>query len=238
MLSVAATPAFQEDLLSIFAGAPQVDAKTGAKVSFRNCFFFLLVHRDAAAMERPAKQNGAGTGHTVVVNALGDAMPLDNLRKWLTDDKTTPTHLGLYGILLGLGGSRSDAEILKQAFLGKKKEYSLGVEGAITGFLFLTGADGVQVIEDEILKNTKANVDEVYPVMKGLEIVWTYGADRVAHRGEDAEAEHQEHAEEGASASAELGVAVVTRRVRRARGIPSSRWRRRRPRPRRRRAGS
>jgi hypothetical protein len=111
---------------------------------------------------------------------LQDDLPLDNLRKWLTDDKTTPTHLGLYGILLGLGGSRSDAEILKQAFLGKKKEYSLGVEGAITGFLFLTGADGVQVIEDEILKNTKANVDEVYPVMKGLEIVWTYGADRVA----------------------------------------------------------
>jgi hypothetical protein len=38
--------AMQEDLLSIVSGAPQVDAKTGSKVSFRNCFFFLLIHRD------------------------------------------------------------------------------------------------------------------------------------------------------------------------------------------------
>ena len=74
--------AMQEDLLSIVSGAPQVDAKTGSKVSFRNCFFFLLIHRDASAMDRPQKKSSAGTGQTVVVGALGDAMALDKRLAW------------------------------------------------------------------------------------------------------------------------------------------------------------
>jgi hypothetical protein len=74
--------AMQEDLLSIVSGVPQVDVKTGAKVSFRNCFFFLLVHRDASTMERPQKKSMAGTGQTVVVSALGEAMPLDKRLAW------------------------------------------------------------------------------------------------------------------------------------------------------------
>jgi hypothetical protein len=74
--------AMQEDLLSIVSGAPQVDAKTGSKVSFRNCFFFLLVHRDASAMDRPQKKSTAGTGQTVVVGALGEAMMMDKRLAW------------------------------------------------------------------------------------------------------------------------------------------------------------
>jgi hypothetical protein len=74
--------AMQEDLLSIVSGVPQVDAKTGSKVSFRNCFFFLLIHRDASAMERPKKSTAGGTGQTVVVGALGEAMQLDKRLAW------------------------------------------------------------------------------------------------------------------------------------------------------------
>lgn len=74
--------ATQEDLLSIVSGAPQVDSKTGSKVSFRHCFFFLLVHRDAQGMERPSRQSAGGTGHTVVVDSLGASMSLDKRLAW------------------------------------------------------------------------------------------------------------------------------------------------------------
>lgn len=74
--------ATQEDLLSIVSGATQIDSKTGAKVSFRHCFFFLLVHRDAQGMERPNRKTAGGTGHTIVVDSLGEAMSLDKRLGW------------------------------------------------------------------------------------------------------------------------------------------------------------
>ncbi|SPF31831.1 hypothetical protein SBA4_1030005 [Candidatus Sulfopaludibacter sp. SbA4] len=74
--------ATQEDLLSIVSGAPQVDPKTGSKVSFRHCFFFLLVHRDAEGMERPSRKTAGGTGHTMVVESLGQSMSLDKRLAW------------------------------------------------------------------------------------------------------------------------------------------------------------
>jgi hypothetical protein len=74
--------AFQEGLLSIVAGAPQVDAKTGARVSFRHCFFFLLVHRDAQGMQLPSQVSQGATGHTVVLDSLGEAMALDKRLGW------------------------------------------------------------------------------------------------------------------------------------------------------------
>ncbi|SPE38517.1 hypothetical protein SBA6_90005 [Candidatus Sulfopaludibacter sp. SbA6] len=74
--------ATQEDLLSIVSGAPQIDPKTGSKVSFRHCFFFLLVHRDAEGMDRPSRKNAGGTGHTMVVESLGQSMSLDKRLAW------------------------------------------------------------------------------------------------------------------------------------------------------------
>ena len=74
--------ATQQDLLSIVSGAPQVDAKTGAKVSFRHCFFFLLVHRDAKGMEIPSRVSQGSTGHTVVLDSLGQSMSLDKRLGW------------------------------------------------------------------------------------------------------------------------------------------------------------
>jgi hypothetical protein len=74
--------ATQEDLLSIVSGATQIDSKSGSKVSFRHCFFFLLVHRDASGMERPSRKTAGGTGHTLVVDSLGESMSLDKRLGW------------------------------------------------------------------------------------------------------------------------------------------------------------
>ena len=113
------------------------------------------------------------------VATLVDVIPAQKVRKWIADPETQKTHLGLYGILLGLSGTRDDAELLKSAFIDKRNEYSLGVEGIITGYLFLTGGEGVRTLERDILRKPGADTDEVYPVLQALDLVWIYGGDRV-----------------------------------------------------------
>jgi len=113
----AAAAATQEDLLSIFAGAPQVDAKSGSKVSFRHCFFFLLVHRDASGMERPTKKSAGGTGHTMVVDSLGQAMTLDKRLAWSLH--------GIYPFILP--PPLQQAEVVAQIIQQECKKYNLSL---------------------------------------------------------------------------------------------------------------
>ena len=68
----------QTDLLTIFSGAPIADPSSGATVTFRNCFFFLIVHKDAASFPKPVASS-SGTGFTVVVNHLASALEVDSM---------------------------------------------------------------------------------------------------------------------------------------------------------------
>jgi hypothetical protein len=66
----------QTDLLTAFTGQSLADG--GALVSFRNCFFFLLVHKEAESFPKPVAST-AGTGFTVVVNHLAGATEMDQM---------------------------------------------------------------------------------------------------------------------------------------------------------------
>jgi hypothetical protein len=68
----------QTDLLTIFSGAPIADSSSGAAVTFRNCFFFLIVHKDADSFPKPVATS-SGTGFTVVVNHLASALEVDSM---------------------------------------------------------------------------------------------------------------------------------------------------------------
>ena len=106
---------FQEGLLSIVAGAPQVDSKTGSKVSFRHCFFFLLVHRDAEGMERPSRNRAGGTGHTLVVDSLNASMEIDKRLGWSLH--------GIYPFVLP--PPMQQAEVVAQIIQQECKKYNL-----------------------------------------------------------------------------------------------------------------
>lgn len=109
--------ATQEDLLSIVSGAPQIDSKTGSKVSFRHCFFFLLVHRDAEGMERPSRKNAGGTGHTLVVDSLGASMTLDKRLAWSLH--------GIYPFVLP--PPLQQAEVVAQIMEDECRKYNLSL---------------------------------------------------------------------------------------------------------------
>jgi len=68
----------QTDLLTAFTGQSLPDGQSGTPVSFRNCFFFLLVHKEADSFPKPVAST-AGTGFTVVVDHLVGAADLDHM---------------------------------------------------------------------------------------------------------------------------------------------------------------
>jgi hypothetical protein len=66
----------QDDLLAIVAGQGLTDLTNGARVSFRHCCLFLLMHRPVADREVPVMSSGAG-GFTVAAERTAEGTSLD-----------------------------------------------------------------------------------------------------------------------------------------------------------------
>lgn len=114
------------------------------------------------------------------VRPLADKFPRDKLRDWLTSGKKhMANRLGLYGLMLGLCGDKSDAELLQAKIAEPVTDYPLGRDGMIFGYLFLTRTDGLNWIDGAILKPDTATVNDVTAAMQALEVLWTNGQDRV-----------------------------------------------------------
>jgi hypothetical protein len=109
------------------------------------------------------------------ITPLSDRMPREKLRKWLADEKTVPTRIGLYGLMLGLCGEPEDAEFLKKRILEPSEDFRLGIDGVMGGYLLLAGAEGLHVINETKLKNRDIPFSETFAAMQALRFMWTYG---------------------------------------------------------------
>jgi len=113
------------------------------------------------------------------VKAAGDAFSRGDLRKWLLEKKTPQTHIGLYGIMLGICGTKDDVPLLERKLRHTKDEFRMGIEGVIAGYLMLTGDAGMDLIDETKFKDKKAPFGETYMAIQALRIMWTYGEGRV-----------------------------------------------------------
>ncbi len=124
-----------------------------------------------------------------IITPLADRMPREKLRKWVTDPETPVTRMGLYGLLLGLCGKEDDAAAMKEKILHPDSDFRLGIEGVMSGYLIITGEEGLKVLEDSKMKS-KTYVDkdgkeeklpfsETYATMQTLRFMWTYEPDRI-----------------------------------------------------------
>ncbi|MEQ9411519.1 MAG: hypothetical protein RIK87_27645 [Fuerstiella sp.] len=124
-----------------------------------------------------------------VITPLSDRMPREELRQWVMDPDTPVTRIGLYGLLLGLCGNQEDAEAMKHKILNPDSDFRLGIEGVMSGYLLITGEDGLKVLEDSKMNSkTYINKDgeevklpfsETYATMQTLRFMWTYEPDRI-----------------------------------------------------------
>lgn len=114
------------------------------------------------------------------VRAASDAFSRKNLRKWLLDEKTPPTHIGLYGIMLGLCGTKDDLPLLEKKLRHTKDEFRMGIEGVIAGYLLIAGDNGMALIDRTKLIDRKTPFGETYMAIQAMRIMWSYGGGRVS----------------------------------------------------------
>lgn len=113
------------------------------------------------------------------VAALARKLPPEKLRVWLTNDRTVPQRLGLYGMMLGLCGTAADAELLLSKIEPPRSDYPFGLDGITFGYLLLTKADGLDVLDEKKLRPKTTSTNERTAIMAALRVMWTDGDDRI-----------------------------------------------------------
>ena len=132
------------------------------------------------------------------INKVSKLIPRKKVRRWIASKDTPPTRMGLYGLLLGLCGNTADAQLMQKKIAEPTEEFRLGIDGIISGYLLLTGSEGLPVIEQLKLKNQflvdakgqpltdkqgrkkMVPFSETYASMQALRFMWTYGNDRIS----------------------------------------------------------
>ncbi len=109
-----------------------------------------------------------------------DKMDRAKIAKWVVSKETSPTRMGLYGLLLGLCGNDEDAKTMEKKIEEPAQDFRLGIDGLISGYLLLTGEKGMETIDKSKLRDKKAPFSETYAAMQALRFMWTYGNGRVS----------------------------------------------------------
>jgi hypothetical protein len=100
------------------------------------------------------------------------------LREWIAKKETNQARLGFYGMMLGLAGEKKDAEFLKAEINRPTETYRLGLDGMMAGYALLTGADGLELL-DEKLTAESGTAAPTYAAMQTLRFLWEYENARV-----------------------------------------------------------
>lgn len=123
------------------------------------------------------------------IRPLKDQMPREDLRKWVADPETPVTRIALYGMMLGLCGTKEDAAIMEQRIMTIDSDFRLGLEGIMSGYLMLTGEDGLQKLEDAKIRQRtytdsngeekKLPFSETYATVNTLRFMKKYEPERI-----------------------------------------------------------
>lgn len=110
------------------------------------------------------------------VKAVAANMNRNDVRKWLADSQTAEYRIGLYGLMMGLcGDKKKDVPFLEQQIVQLKKQFRIGVDGVIAGYLMLVGETGLDLIDRTKFRNKNCSEAETYSALQAIRIIWTYG---------------------------------------------------------------
>lgn len=113
------------------------------------------------------------------IAAVAGKLPHEKIRQWLVRPETPQPRLGLYGMMLGLCGDKADAKVLAEKISEKSADFRIGIDGMISGYLLLTGSNGLEHIDEWKFKDRKAAFSETYAAMMGLRFMWQYASGRI-----------------------------------------------------------
>ena len=110
---------------------------------------------------------------------LKDAIPREKVRAWVSSADTPSTRLGLYGMLLGLCGTAEDAKLMESKINQPTQDFRLGIDGIMSGYLLITGSEGLNLVDNSKLKDKQAPFSETYAAMQALRFIWTYAPEKI-----------------------------------------------------------
>ena len=105
---------------------------------------------------------------------VADQIPTQNVREWIASEKTVPTRLGLYGLLLGLAGNEKDAKVMLTKINEPTQDFRLGIDGIMSGYLMIAKSDGLKEMANTKLKAKDVPFSETYAAMQALRFMWKY----------------------------------------------------------------
>lgn len=117
--------------------------------------------------------------------ASAKLIPREFVGARLQDETTDESHVGLYGRMLGLAGNVSDRKLLRGLIENAPRDedsWRFGFDGITSGYLLLAGEDGLDWIDENLLKEMSPETPfwRTYAAMQAIRFVWRYGDGRIS----------------------------------------------------------
>lgn len=105
---------------------------------------------------------------------LKPRMQHDKLVAWVGNPAIPTTHRRLYLMLLGVCGTPDDVPLLESLIENPDRSFRTTLDGAVSCYLNLAGAEGMPLIEKLFLGNPKAEYNDIYGVVMALRFQQDY----------------------------------------------------------------
>lgn len=102
------------------------------------------------------------------VKALRDRMDHGEIVGWIRDPDVPASRRRLYLTMLGVCGGPDDLPMLEEMLQSNDRKMKAGLDAMIGCYLTLRGADGMPLVEELFLGNTKAEYADTYAAIMAL----------------------------------------------------------------------
>ncbi|HEY2838866.1 MAG TPA: hypothetical protein VGJ26_06945 [Pirellulales bacterium] len=113
------------------------------------------------------------------VAQVADQLPMAKIRAWVADPRVPEARKGFYGLALGLARNEADRQAntaaLERWIATPADDFRAGFDGALGGYLVLTGPAGLKKIDERYLRNPAASPGDVRHALTALRFFHEFG---------------------------------------------------------------
>lgn len=109
------------------------------------------------------------------IKKLKSKLDREQLIEWIKDPGLPPDRKRLYLVMLGVCGKASDTALLEELLKSEDPNRRAGLDSMIACYVTLKGADGLDLIDELFLSNTKSQYADTYAAIMALRFHGTEG---------------------------------------------------------------
>lgn len=102
------------------------------------------------------------------VHALKDKMDREKLWQFLNNPETSTSHRRLYLTMLGVCGGPDDIASLERMIRNDNRQVRMALDAMVSCYLNLKGPEGLPLVEELFLKNSRAEYTDTYATIMAL----------------------------------------------------------------------